>query len=521
MANADQFGVGCLMIRFKVIRFLPVLLLAIVSLNSCSGFKTPCTVNCSAGNANVSFTLVADALPANPSIFSFKVSLASITLTPTTGTAQTFTPATPLVIDLMRLQSDTTFLGTLANVPAGSYTVQVSLDSPVITFLNDTSSPITAGSTSCAVNAVCTATLSATGSPVIASFTFTAVASSNQGIGLDFNLNNAISLSSGTLSVNFSPSAPNPGVFTAFTLPRQNSNLAANQFDLIEDFTGVVTVSGNSVTITSPTRGTLTATATSATNFNPDPGNTLCPTGTTTLAGCVSNNQIASMDAILNSDGTLSIREIEPLASTQRDYAEGIVSTISSPTQFAIVVTDKVQAATNSLIAGLAVGEQLTVNIPSPNPFLVDTKGLQVASSFATTFGFFNNQTNTSAIHLGQTVAVHATAFTPASGNTIASATADTVVLRWSRLIATPSQTQTTSSFNITSLPSYFGLTPGSIFAVQLFSGSQGADGVTNLDGFTAGNLNLTNPVAMRALFLENSGNTANPAFFAAKVRQR
>src|SRR5229473_2268089 len=129
---------------------LPVLLLAAFSASSCSGpnstvacFGGTCTTG-GGGNATVSVTLVADTLPANPSILSFKVSIMSITLTPTSGTAQSFTPTSPIVVDLMRLQSDTVFLGTLTKVPSGSYTVQVSLLSPEITFLNDTSSTITA-----------------------------------------------------------------------------------------------------------------------------------------------------------------------------------------------------------------------------------------------------------------------------------------------------------------------------------------------------------------------------------------
>lgn len=496
---------------------LPILL----ALISCSGPKTACTTNCvQNGNAKVSFTLVADTLPANPSILSFRVSVNDVQLTPTTGSAITLTPATP-VIDLMRLQSDAAFLGTLANVPAGNYTVKVSLSSPAsgstITFFNDTSSTITAGSTACATLSVCTAALSANGTPSVGSFTFTAVASGTQGIGLDFNLNNAISLSGSTLTVNLNPASP---VLTAFTLPRTNANLASSQLELLEDFTGVVGVSGSNVIITSPTRGTLTAAATSATNFDPDPSGALCPRGTTSLGSCVSNNQVASMDAILDADGTLSIREIEPLISTQKDLVEGIVSsTPSSPTQFAIVVTDKTQAATGSLIGAVNIGDRLTVNIStSAGGFLVDTKGLAVS-----TFGSFTNfsgQTSTSAIHAGQSIAVHVTAFTAASGTTPASATADTITLRWSRLIAGISTTSTTL-INLNGIPSYFGLTSASILPTQVFSGTLGADGVTNLDGVAdAGGLNTSLPVAIRALYLQSTTNSANPAFFAAKVRQ-
>ena len=79
----------------------------------------------------------------------------------------------PSVIDLMRLQSDTAFLGTLTAVPAGAYTVQVAFSNPEITFLNDTGAAITVGTASCPNGAVCAATFTAAGTPTIGSFTFT------------------------------------------------------------------------------------------------------------------------------------------------------------------------------------------------------------------------------------------------------------------------------------------------------------------------------------------------------------
>src|SRR5215472_5986246 len=202
------------------------LFLTALALASCSGpFNGGCK-GCS-GTATVSFTLVADTLPANPSILSLKVSINSIQITPTTGSAITLTPATP-VVDLMRLQSDTAFLGSLAKVPTGTYTVTVSLATPAsgstITFLNDTASNITNTSpTPCVPGAFCTATLTASASPMIASFTLTVTSTGNQGVALDFNLKNAISISNGTLSVSFNPAAPSPPVLSAFTLPRQRS----------------------------------------------------------------------------------------------------------------------------------------------------------------------------------------------------------------------------------------------------------------------------------------------------------
>jgi len=507
--------------RSKALSFFPILLLASLSLASCSGLPKNCTGTCViGGNATVSFTLVADTLPANPSIFSFKVSIVGIALTPTTGAAVTLTPATP-VVDLMRLQSDTAFLGALTKVPSGSYAVQVTLTSQEITFLNDTASSITANGTPCAAGAVCTATLAAAGTPSVASFTFNVTSGGLQGIELDFNLKNAISLTNGTLSVNFNPATPNPGVFTAFTLPRTNANLGTNQLELIEDFTGVVSLSGTKVTIASNTRGTLIANSTSASFFDPSPDGTHCSTPAS--ISCVVNGQIASVDAFLKSDGTLDLKEFEPLNQTQQDFVEGIVYSVtsSSSIQFTIVVTDKVLGATNPLIGGLNTGDSLTVKIGT-QPFLVDTKGLGVSICCAADFNNFATQTTTSAIHPGQAVAVHVSAFTPANPPTLAIATVDTVVLRWSRFRANVVST-TSNTVNIDTLPTYFGTLTSPQQVVQAFlTGALGTDGVTNLDGVanTTSGLTVAQPVGLRVLYLQNPGTNASPAFFAAKVRK-
>jgi hypothetical protein len=499
---------------------LLLLLLASFSLAACSGLPKNNTCpggNCG-GNATVSFTLVADTLPPNPSILSFKVSIVAISLAPTSGTAQVLNPS-PSIFDLMRLQSDTAFLGTLANVPSGSYTVQVTLSSPEIVFFNDTGSTITANGVACLNAAVCTATLAGIGTPTIGTFTFNATAGGQQGIEIDFNLNNAIVLSGGVLSVNFNPATPNPGVFTAFTLPRTNANLGTNQLELIEDFTGVVGITGSTVKITSLTRGVLTTTSTSASFFDPSPDGSVCPTSST--ISCVVAGQVASVDAFLKLDGTLELKEFEPLNATQQDFVEGIIYSINNTntTQFAIAVTDKVQAATGSLIAGLNTGDLLTVNIPAPQPFLVDTKGLPVGAIAPGTLGSFVGATNTTALRVGQNVALHVTSFTAAGVSTIASSIADTLTLRWSRLTATPATPFTQNTLNITGLPAY--LNASGTAGVQTFSGTPGADGVTNFDGITdPTGLNVSLPVALRTLFVQNSTNTANPAFFAAKVRQ-
>jgi hypothetical protein len=225
------------------------------------------------------------------------------------------------------------------------------------------------------------------------------------------------------------------------------------------------------------------------------------------------------MDVILKSDGTLALQEIEPLLATLQDTVEGTIVAINSGvTQYTMIVTDMIPAAKNSLIGSLHIGDVLVVNLTAtPNPFFVDTKGLSVLPGVLNNFA---GQTTTTAMHLGQSVAVRVTAFTAASGTTNASTTTDTVTLRWSRFTATD-QTASSPAFNITSVPAYFGFTQSSLFAVQSTAGTPGTPGVTNFDGVPDGSsLTPGRAIALRALFLENASLSANPAFTTAKVRQ-
>ncbi len=496
--------------RNKALSSLPILLLAALSLASCSGPKTTtgCTVNC--GNGSVAVTMVADTLPASPSPLTFQVTIASIKFTTSSGTSTTVNLNPALTVDLMRLQTDTVFLGLFPNIPAAQY-VSATLFLSAISL--------------CPPNTVCPLSVPVSSTP-IATVPFTVSPNAVTGIGIDLNFFNAVSISGSpaNLVVNFN----NANVLSAFTLPRPNSNLAAGQLDLIEDFTGVVSISNQSVTLASAPvtgRGSLTASATSTTFYDPDPTLTRCPTGTNVLANCVSNNQVASMDVILKSDGTFAIQEIEPLLATAQDTVEGIVVSINPSSlaqQFTLVITNLIPAAQSSLIGSLHIGDALTVNLStSVFPFLVDQKGLPVQTNFAGIFGNFFNQTSTSAIHLGQVVAVHATApFIASVGSAIASTFTDTVTLRWSRFTATP-QTASSPAFTIVNLPFYFGFPQSTIFTVQTFVATSGSPRVTNFDGVLDGSgLNLLRPVALRALFLENTTNSASPVFFAAKVRQ-
>ena len=500
--------------------FVSILLVAF-GLAACSGKPggVVCPpAGCVVGGGGTFFvTMVADTLPPNPAILTFKVTITGIALINAAGAQQALPLNGTPIVDLMRLQSDTAFLGTFTKIPAGQYTgVVVSFSNPVLTFFNDTASTLQG----CLPNTVCTQFSPVTSAAPQTNVNFSVSSTSATGIGLELDLAHIAIISGNNLSVNFA----NPQVLFAFALPRPQFFLPAGQLDLIEDFTGVVSINNSSATITSATatsRGAITATATTNTIFNTDPTGNLCKNPSLgVLTSCVANNQAASMDVILKTDGTISIQEIEPLLATLQDTVEGIVISINpaNSTQFTMVVTDLIPAAANSLIGSLKIGDGLIVNLAANPTFLVDTKGLSVLPGVLSNFA---GQNTTTAIHLGQSVAVHVSAFTAAAANTFASANnTDTVTLRWSRFTATP-QTAATPAFSITALPSYFGVTQASIFNVQTTTGTPGTLGVTNFDGVSdASSLNTARPVALRALFLENPGLTANPAFTAAKIRQ-
>ncbi|MGC1491277.1 MAG: hypothetical protein WA798_07875, partial [Candidatus Acidiferrum sp.] len=150
------------------------------------------------------------------------------------------------------------------------------------------------------------------------------------------------------------------------------------------------------------------------------------------------------------------------------------------------------------------------------------SKGLPVDNSFPTSYGLFTGSADTTNLFPGQTVAVHVTAFTAGNGTTtLDTSTASSVTLRWSRFTATVS-TPGTQLFSVTSLPGYFNFSQASILGVEIFLGTQGTEGVTNLDGILNGSPPAATPaVGIRALYIEDPALDFNPAFFAAKVRQQ
>ena len=446
--------------------------------------------------------------PPNTNLLSFVVDINTITLTSSSG-ANVNIPlnATNLSVDLTKLQSDSAFLGTSATVPTGSYTsMSVSVSNPVVTFCTQST-----GGTGCAAGSVATIT-GAAATPKITTAPFPLTLTSNQktGLAINFNLTNALTVSTSQVvtAVNLAATS----LLGASALPPTASSLASGQLDFVEDVRGVVSAvntTTQSVTVQTATRGTLTALANSSTVFSP---NCTSFNLNLTFSSCVVQGDVANLDMALNSDGTFTLLEYDPLATTTGDWIEGIVTApATSSTQFTVVANDVVLATSGGLLSSTLVGTQVKVSLVSvnPKPFLVDTKGLTVPVN---NFG----GTDASILLPGQTVSVHVTAFTAASGSTPATATIDTLYLRFTRVSGTVATTGTQASFNIQSLPPFFGVTTPTLL-VEITQGAPPSVPATNFEGVTSATA-LSNPqtVSIRALYF---GQGTQMPFSAAKVR--
>jgi hypothetical protein len=489
--------------------FATLIVWSAAALISCSGSSKPCTSNCGSGDVTLSVTMTAAPLapPSNTNLLSFIVDVNTITLTSSTGTNVNIPlNSTNLSVDLTKLQSDSAFLGTSATVPSGSYTsMTVSLSNPVVTFCTQT-----LGNTGCAAGSIKTISGGAAATPKVSSAPFPLTLTSKQqtGLALTFNLGNALTVNSSQVVTAVNLGAAN--VLGANSLPSTSTSLATGELDFVEDVTGVVTAvntTTQSVTVKTATRGSLTAVANSSTVFSP---NCTAFSLSLTFASCVVQGHVASLDIVLKADGTLTLLEYDPLATTSGDWIEGVVpAAATSSTQFSLVTNDAVFATSGSIISSkLSFGSTVNATLVSPNPFLVDSKGLTIPANLFT-------GTDASIFLPGQTLSLHVTAFTAASGSTPATASVDRVYLRFTRVSGTVAATGTQATFKIQNLPPFFGLSTQPL--VQITQGAPPSVPSTNFDGVSSAT-SLSNPqtVSLRALYF--GAGTSTP-FSAAKVR--
>ncbi len=480
-----------------------VLIFACLFLASCSGVPGGgCTANCGGGNASIS--LVLTATPPNPtaqlSIQTFTATIAGVTLTPATGAAVNVTlNSSAYIADFNRVTSDSTLLAAQVSVPAGNYTqVTVTFSAPRITVCTQANPGVpgcTPGTLQSVTGAAGTATISTN---------FSIAANQQSGIALNANIGNALTLNGQTVTaVNLGAA----NVFSATALPPASTltDLASGELSHVDDVMGLVTsVSGSTLTIQTSTRGNITATANSSTEFSAD----CTPLGFALDFTCVRANTTAIVDTLLNADGTLTLVFYQPLPTglSTGDLLEGVVASVPNSVtgQFTVVVTDSVFASSGSLLSGqVHLGDQIVLTLSSPNPFQIVSKGLQFPNGSA-----FQNSTSVADILPGQTVAVAVSAFTAQSGSTPGTASSQNLALRFTRFTAVMSS-PTLPVFNATNFPPFFGLATGQQF--QTASGRLSLDGVSDLTSISAGSTFSTT-----ALYV---GPPVAPSFSVLSVR--
>lgn len=476
-------------------------------LSSCSGQKSSvCTVNCGGGggggNANLTISLY-DTPPAGTNVLSFTLPIAGISLTPSSGSPQSVTTVISSV-EVTRLQSDSAVIADQASVPTADYTaINVTLGPTSSTnnlFINTSGSTITYGTHSCKSGAICALPVGAIYT-ISVPLTLNLSANQNQWIGLDFNLNKAIT-SSGGISVDFSQT----GVLTATTTTRKG--IPSGSVDTLEDFTGVVTAytSGSSITVKSAIRGvSLTAVLSTSTEYDLAPSSySLCQS---TASACVKVGSTVSMDTTVSSSGTFTATEVDVLDATAVDEVEGIIYPTTTTGEYGMVLADQVSASGNAALSAGTYGSGvlLTLNATS---YSVDTKTL--SSQFSASTGF----TNSGDLLGGQVVRAQISGISTDSNGNI-TATANNMLLRYSRLSGTVNSV-TGSAFTVASLPGYiYALNTSLSSTPQVFTYATltAFDGITGLSDST---FQAGASVSIRALYL----NTPAPyPFQAAKVR--
>jgi len=390
-------------------------------------------------------------------------------------------------LQFANLQTDSTYLGHVT-IAATSYTkLQVQLSAPLFSFFYNSTNATVLG---CASGAVCSIPTTVPGfgaSTVTVPISFTATANTNAGIRINFDLSKAVTNASG-MTFDFTQ----PGAITLSTLPPQSSQ--SSGIDTVDNFTGEVTAkTSTSVTVGSFVNAQHTFTMAATVEFD-DPFN-VC--GGQASFACLAVNQNVSLDAVLNSDGTMTAYEVEfldpaPLASE----LEGVIITPIVNNQFKMVLTNGMGPQT------IIVGSTVTVNLNNASTYFVDPKDLGVST---TPLGF---QSSTDLV-LGQTVMLQGGTVNDAN-TTLSNYTR--TLLRYSSIGGTV-QTAGNPIFTLSGISPFLTNLVNNTAQVATFSPGTVYDNITG-PGSIAGGLNLS----VRGLYLNPNSGATQP-ILAAKVR--
>ena len=438
------------------------------------------------GSAPLSVT-VKDAPPAGVTVLTFEVTITGAVLQP----GNVSLVPTPAKIEVKKLEVESAFLSTV-NVPAGNYaSLQLTVSNPELTIKNDTGNAIG----SCANGAVCEIKPNASTSVTINfSPSITIMANTPAGLVVDVNLANLIT---NTLGVDFNAA----NAFTAQQLT--GVGLPTGQLEELE-FEGTVSNkdAANNQFILQAVEGNFTIKVDNNTEFGDfDEGSPACNTSN---FACVQNGQVVEVEIKLMAGGMFLAKEVELEDNQVDDEFDGVITAISSSTQFQIVVVEELRG-----IAGIDVGNPVNVTLAAgcaaSSCFRIDDNGLTVPTVQGT---LFTSALDTSQLMVGQTVQVRR-----GTGSSGLNVTADRVRLRMSRFTATVAGTAPPNNFTVNALPSLF--TASGVSQIQVQTSSQ-----TDFDNAPSGVSSLAtgNLVSLSGLLFAN---TPDPILTAKKVRKR
>ncbi len=407
-------------------RLLAWIALLSLAIAGCSGVSQ----SSSAGGGTAPFSItIKDNPPTNVTLLSFAVTITGAVLHSSAGKPDVSLISSPIKIEVEQLQVESAFLSTV-NIPADTYKdIAISFANPEITFKNDTGGTLLG----CAVGQVCELKPAVAGSATFSSppFPLTITANTPSGLLVDVNLNNIIS---NTLGVDFNAI----GSFTVTQLPLPGG--LTGELEELQDLTGVVAnkdAVNNQFTLQT-THGNFLVQANSSTEFDDFAS---CAANNFT---CVQNGQVVEADLALMGAGSFLAKKIELEDTIVDDELEGIVFSVTSSTQFKIVVVDELRE-----VAGVAIGNPITVNLATSTSFQVDTNGLTIPAGLLSAF---QGATDTSELLPGQRVEVRVRSL--AAGPPITVFT-DRVILRGSRITATVASV-IPPNFTLNPLPSLF-----------------------------------------------------------------
>jgi len=456
----------------------------VVGLLLLSGCGSNQNTNLPSGTAGAAVSLsMGDAPPTGVTVLSFEVTVNSAVLQSAPGGTGNFSLlAAPIKVEVKRLETETAFLNT-SSVPPGTYNgISVSLSNPELTILNKSGNTV-AG---CASGSVCelkpplsAATINFSGSP----FPLTLGSGQAMGLLLDLDLGKSIQAD---LYIN-----------PAISFLQSSAVQGNGQLEDVEDLVGKVTgkdAANNQFTVQIHSGQSLTIKVDNNTQFEDFDGMGL----PNSFAG-VATGQIVEADLRLMAGGMLLAKKVElKQEEANEEELEGtivLIDLVSNPPKFQMAVIEEVPD-----IAGVNVGNLVTVTMQAGTQFRVDNDGLSVSSGL-----FFASPGDLLA---GQNVQVRLR-----SGSSGTSVVTDRVRLRRSRFTAKV-KSKTGDTFIVDNLPSIFTGANPAITEIEVRTSPQ-----TNFNKVAnVGALNVGDTVSLRGLLFKTAG---SPVLLAGKVRLR